>query len=110
MQRQFEPQEVFQTRLTGSQKRQDPARDSKKKITPKITKWGEATTRTSAKSSHLSPSEPSSPTTSRPEYHNTQEMKDARLKLDLRKKIEFLKKEINNSPKEIQGKMLSFFH
>jgi hypothetical protein len=51
---------------------------------------------------HWAPSEPSTPTTVRPEYHNTPEKKDVDLKSYLMMVVEDFKKGINNSLKVIQ--------
>ena len=50
---------------------------------------------------NLAPSEPSSPTTTRPVYTNTPEKQDADLKAYLIKIIEAFKEDTNNSLKEI---------
>ena len=51
---------------------------------------------------HLVSSEPSTPTTASPGYPNTPEKQDSDLKLYLMMLVEDLKKDINNSLKEIQ--------
>ena len=51
---------------------------------------------------YLASSEPSSPTTASPGYHNTPEKQDLDLKLYLMMLIEDFKKDINNFLKEIQ--------
>jgi hypothetical protein len=51
---------------------------------------------------YLASSEPSSPTTASPGYHNTPENQDSDLKSLLMMMIEDIKKDINNSLKEIQ--------
>ena len=48
-------------------------------------------------------SEPSSPTTTSPEYTNTPENQESALKFYFMKIIEFFKEDISNSLKEIQG-------
>ena len=54
---------------------------------------------------YLASSEPSSPTTASPKYTNTPENEKYVLKSYLMKIIESLKKDINNSLKEIQENM-----
>jgi hypothetical protein len=51
---------------------------------------------------YLASSEPSSPTTASPGYHNTLEKQDLDLKLHLMMLIEDFKKDINDSLKEIR--------
>ena len=51
---------------------------------------------------HWASSEPSTPTTTSPGYHNTPEKQDSDLKSYLMMLIEDFKKGINNSLKEIQ--------
>ena len=51
---------------------------------------------------YLASSEPSSPTTVSPRYHNTPEKQDSDLKSHLMMMIEEFKKDINSSLKEIQ--------
>ena len=51
---------------------------------------------------YLASSEPSTPTTASPGYPNTPEKQDSDLKLYLMMLVEDFKKDINNSPKEIQ--------
>ena len=54
---------------------------------------------------HSPSSEPSPPTSATPGYHNTQEKLDRNLKAYLMMMVEDIKKDFNNSLKEIQENM-----
>ena len=52
--------------------------------------------------SNVAPTEPSSPTTARPEHSNTTEAQEENLKTNFMEMTEVFKEEINKSLKEIQ--------
>ena len=74
-------------------------------LTPEITRWRKKkhNNLTNRNQDYLAPSEPSPPTTVCPAFPNTPEKQDVDLKSYLIMLIEDLKKDINNSLKEIQG-------
>jgi hypothetical protein len=63
---------------------------------------GKCNNLTNRNQEYLPSSQPITPTTPNPEYPNTQEKQDLDLKSYLMTLVEYLKKDINNSLKEIQ--------